>query len=82
MTESEQALVALEEISKAWAACREAGVSEHVLRTATLTAAVANFITDTGEEMTAQIVALLPEKIRRGDFSVGRGTVAGSTTTH
>ncbi|HYD30951.1 MAG TPA: hypothetical protein VEB64_08875 [Azospirillaceae bacterium] len=69
MTEAEQAKVALDEIGKAWATCREIGVSEHVLRTATLTAAIANFVGDAGEEVTAQIMGLLPEKIRNGDFS-------------
>lgn len=69
MTEAEQAQVALDEIGKAWAVCRDAGVNEHVLRTATLTAAIASFVGDVGAEVTAQIIALLPDKIRRGDFS-------------
>lgn len=69
LSENQQAVLVLEELSKAWAVCRQAGVSEAILRTATLTAALTSFVMDSGEDVTAEIFALLPAKIRKGDFS-------------
>lgn len=68
-TEAEQIRFALTELGKAWSICRQAGVDEHVLRTATLTAVLAHLVSEAGEDAAAAMVAELPAKIRAGDFS-------------
>ena len=74
MSDRDQARRALSELYKAWEKCREAGISEDVLRTATLTAAIAHLVSEAGEEGAAQLIGELPAKIRAGVFSEDPGT--------
>jgi len=71
MDEHQQRDLAAQKILEAMQAAMDEGASSEVVKLVTLSAAVTNFVTDYGEEATANIVESLPEKIRGGSFTRG-----------
>jgi len=64
--------IALEYLAEAWNSAEEDGVESLALAHASLFAALATFVKLHGDESTAQLVSLLPERIRAGEYDLER----------
>ena len=64
--------LALEYLAEAWNAAEDDGVENIALAHASLFAALATFVKLHGDEATAELVALLPERIRSGEYNLER----------
>ncbi len=64
--------LALEYLAEAWNTAEDDGVEDIALAHASLFAALATFVKLHGDEATAQLVALLPERIRMGEYNLER----------
>ncbi|SDF42487.1 hypothetical protein SAMN05216241_10154 [Limimonas halophila] len=69
MDEHQQRDLAAQRILEAMQSAIDEGASSEVVKLVTLSAAVTNFVSDYGEEATANIVESLPDKIRNGAFT-------------
>ena len=79
MDEHQQRDFAAKKVLEAMHAAISEGVSPEVVKLVTLSAAVTNFVTDYGEDATAEILESLPEKVRNGAFSTPRKPAGGGT---
>lgn len=70
--DAEERQIALEYLAEAWNAAEEDGVETQALAHASLFAALATLVRAHGEEMTADLVAALPERIRAGEYNLNR----------
>ena len=64
--------LALEYLAEAWNGAEEDGVHNAALAHASLFAALATFVKMHGDEATADLVALLPDRIRSGEYNLDR----------
>jgi hypothetical protein len=64
--------LALEYLAEAWNSAEEEGVESEALAHASLFAALATFVRLRGEEITAEMLAQLPEKVRAGEYNLER----------
>jgi hypothetical protein len=64
--------LALEYLAEAWNTAEEDGVETAALAHASLFAALATFVKMHGDDATAELVALLPERIRAGEYNLDR----------
>lgn len=81
MDEHQQRDVAAKKVLEAMQAAISEGVSPDVVKLVTLSAAVTNFVSDYGEDATAEILQSLPDKVRNGAFSTPRKNDAGDSDT-
>jgi len=70
VSDHEQKRVALGYLQEAWAEARLDGVDGDCLAQACLFTALVEFVTTYGEEAAATFAEGLPERIRKGEFSV------------
>ena len=70
--DAEERQLALEYLAEAWNAAEEDGIETQALAHASLFAALATLVRAHGEEMTADLVAALPERIRAGEYNLNR----------
>ena len=70
--DAEERQIALEYLAEAWNAAEEDGIETLALAHASLFAALATLVRAHGEEMTADLVAALPERIRAGEYNLNR----------
>jgi predicted YcjX-like family ATPase len=68
----EQKQVALELILDAWHEARIDGVSPDLMANAALFAALSDLISTYGEEAVVELTEGLPDRIRRGDYTLKR----------
>lgn len=68
----EERQIALEYLVDAWQSAEQDGVESEALAHAALFAAFATLVDHFGEEVTADLIAELPERIRRGEYSLNR----------
>lgn len=64
--------LALEYLAEAWNTAEDEGVETLALAHASLFAALATFVKLHGDEATATLVGLLPERIRAGEYNLDR----------
>jgi len=64
--------LALEYLAEAWNYAEEDGVQSAALAHASLFAALATFVKMHGDEATADLMALLPDRIRSGEYNLER----------
>ena len=64
--------LALEYLAEAWNYAEEDGVQTAALAHASLFAALATFVKMHGDDATAALVELLPERIRTGEYNLDR----------
>lgn len=64
--------LALEYIAEAWNSAEADGLEGEALSHAALFAALATLVRIFGEEATADLVANLPDRIRKGEYSLER----------
>lgn len=64
--------LALEYLADAWNCAEEDGVNSASLAHASLFAALATFVKIHGDEATADIINLLPDRIRSGEYNLDR----------
>lgn len=64
--------LALEYLADAWNCAEEDGVQSAALAHASLFAALATFVKMHGDEATADLVAMLPDRIRSGEYNLDR----------
>jgi hypothetical protein len=64
--------LALEYLAEAWNYAEEDGVQTAALAHASLFAALATFVKMHGDEATADLMELLPERIRTGEYNLDR----------
>ncbi|WP_375449707.1 hypothetical protein [uncultured Devosia sp.] len=64
--------LALEYLAEAWNTAEDDGVESAALAHASLFAALATFVKLHGDEGTAELVALLPDRIRSGEYNLDR----------
>jgi hypothetical protein len=69
----EQKSLALELLLDAWDDALASGCAPEVIATSAIYAAISDLIDLYGEEHVAEIAAALPERIRRGEFSMRDG---------
>jgi len=70
--DTEASQLALEYLADAWTSAEEDGVKGEAMAHAALFAAIATLVRDFGEEDVADIVQLLPDRIRLGEYSLDR----------
>ena len=70
--DAEERQLALEYLAEAWNDAEGDGVDSVALAHASLFAALATLVKAHGEDVTADFVAALPEKLRAGDYSLER----------
>jgi hypothetical protein len=70
--EAEERQIALEYLAEAWNSAEEDGIESQALAHASLFAALATLVRAHGEEMTADLVAALPARIRAGEYNLER----------
>ena len=63
---------ALEYVADAWNAAEEDGLMPEALSHASLFAAITAMVEQHGEELTADFFETLPDRIRSGDYNLGR----------
>jgi len=80
MDEHQQRDVAAKKVLEAMHAAITEGVAPEVVKLVTLSAAVTNFVSDYGEEATAEILESLPDKVRSGAFSTPRKPTGNGET--
>ena len=68
----EERQLALEYLAEAWNTAEDDGVESLALAHASLFAALATLVRAHGEELTADLVAGLPERIRAGEYNLDR----------
>lgn len=68
----EERRIALEYIAEAWNGAEGDGIESEALAHAALFAALATLVRLHGEQQAAELVAALPERMRRGDYSLNR----------
>jgi hypothetical protein len=64
--------LALEYLAEAWNDAEEDGVQTAALAHASLFAALATFVKMHGDEATAELMQLLPDRIRTGEYNLDR----------
>lgn len=64
--------LALEYLAEAWNQAEEDGVQSAALAHASLFAALATFVKMHGDEATADLIAMLPDRIRSGEYNLER----------
>lgn len=64
--------LALEFIAEAWNSAEEEGVRSQALAHASLFAAIATLVQVHGEDVTAELVEMLPDRIRSGEYNLER----------
>lgn len=64
--------LALEYLAEAWNVAEDDGVQTAALAHASLFAALATFVKMHGDEATASLVELLPDRIRSGEYNLTR----------
>ena len=64
--------IALEYLAEAWNCAEDDGVESAALAHASLFAALATFVKLVGDESTAELVAMLPDRIRAGEYNLER----------
>jgi hypothetical protein len=64
--------LALEYLAEAWNTAEDDGVQSASLAHASLFAALATFVKMHGDEATAELMALLPDRIRSGEYNLDR----------
>lgn len=64
--------MALEYIAEAWNSAEDDGIDSQSLAHASLFAALATFVRIMGEEVTAEMLGDLPDRIRSGEYNVER----------
>lgn len=64
--------LALEYLAEAWNEAEEDGVQSAALAHASLFAALATFVKMHGDEATADLMELLPDRIRTGEYNLQR----------
>ena len=64
--------LALEYLAEAWNEAEEDGVHSAALAHASLFAALATFVKMHGDEATADLMELLPDRIRSGEYNLER----------
>jgi hypothetical protein len=64
--------LALEYLAEAWNCAEDDGVQSASLAHASLFAALATFVKMHGDEATADLIALLPDRIRSGEYNLDR----------
>ena len=64
--------LALEYLAEAWNTAERDGVESGALAHASLFAALATFVKLVGDDAAAELVAMLPERIRAGEYNVER----------
>jgi hypothetical protein len=64
--------LALEYIAEAWNTAEEDGVEQPALAHASLFAAITMLVRNYGEEVAAELVTALPDRIRSGEYSLER----------
>lgn len=64
--------LALEYLAEAWNEAEEDGVQSAALAHASLFAALATFVKMHGDEATADLMELLPDRIRSGEYNLER----------
>ncbi|KRA56086.1 hypothetical protein [Devosia sp. Root635] len=64
--------LALEYLAEAWHGAEDDGVQSASLAHASLFAALATFVKMHGDEATADLIALLPDRIRSGEYNLDR----------
>ena len=69
--DQEERQLALEYLADAWNMAETEGVESNALAHAALFAALATLVKDYGEDAAAALVNKLPERIRRGEYSIG-----------
>ncbi|MGD2132804.1 MAG: hypothetical protein PVI23_08430 [Maricaulaceae bacterium] len=70
----EQKTIALEHILDAWDDALSSGCSSESIATSAIFAALSDMIDLYGEEIVADMAAALPDRIRRGEFSMRDAT--------
>jgi hypothetical protein len=70
--DAEERQIALEYLAEAWNAAEEEGIETQALAHASLFAALATLVRAHGEELTADLVAGLPARIRAGEYNLDR----------
>lgn len=71
-TDNGERQLALEYLAEAWNEAEDDGVQTAALAHASLFAALATFVKMHGDEATADLVALLPDRIRTGEYNLDR----------
>lgn len=64
--------LALEYLAEAWNSAEDDGIDSIALAHASLFAALATFVKLHGEESTAQLLTLLPERVQMGEYNLDR----------
>ena len=64
--------LALEYLAEAWNTAEDDGVQSASLAHASLFAALATFVKRHGDDATADLIALLPDSIRSGEYNLER----------
>ncbi|UJW85315.1 hypothetical protein [Devosia sp. SL43] len=64
--------LALEYLAEAWNYAEDDGVQSASLAHASLFAALATFVKMHGDEATADLIAMLPDRIRSGEYNLDR----------
>lgn len=64
--------LALEYLAEAWNDAEEDGLETAALAHASLFAALATFVKIHGDDATADLIALLPDRIRTGEYNLDR----------
>lgn len=70
--EREERQIALEYVAEAWNAAEDDGVAQLALAHASLFAALTALVDRHGETAAADFIAMLPDRIRSGEYSLGR----------
>jgi len=70
--EQDERQIALEYLAEAWNSAEGDGVESFALAHASLFAALATFVKLVGDESTAELVAMLPDRIRAGEYNLDR----------
>jgi hypothetical protein len=70
--DQEERQLALEYLADAWNYAETEGVESEALAHAALFAALATLVKAHGEDAAAALITRLPERIRHGEYSVGR----------
>ncbi|WP_240232499.1 hypothetical protein [Devosia lacusdianchii] len=64
--------LALEYLADAWNCAEDDGVQSAALAHASLFAALATFVKMHGDEATADLISMLPDRIRSGEYNLDR----------
>lgn len=70
--EQEERQIALEYLADAWNAAETDGIDAESLAHAALFAAIATLVRDYGEEVVAQLIGNIPDRISNGEYTLDR----------